>query len=115
MAKSKKRIKITAGNLVGKYGLGYSIDDVVEMESKQADELLNSGDAREFSKETEAKEKKEAEEAEKDTDSERTSELKKLKRADLDDIAKELELNPEDFKTIDDIIPAIVEAEEKSE
>lgn len=56
----KKRIKITCDNAIGKYLLGYSDGDIAELEAKQADELIKAGDAREFTKEIEAKEHKEA-------------------------------------------------------
>lgn len=112
MSKKKTRIKIEAWNMAGKYNLPYNYGQVVEVEDKQAKEIIKNKDAREFSKETE---KKEAEEAAAEGQSDRLSELKKLKRDQLNEIATGLGLKHEDYSTIDDIIPAIVEAEEKSE
>jgi hypothetical protein len=51
MAKKKKdtkKIQITCYNAAGKYMLGYSYGDVVVMEAKQADELIDAGDAKEI-------------------------------------------------------------------
>ena len=113
MSKKKTRIKIEAWNMAGKYNLPYNYGQVVELEdAKQAKEIIDNKDGRKFSKETE---KKEAEEAAKALTADRLSELKKLKRADLDQIATDLKLNPDDFKTIEDIIPAIIDAGSKAE
>lgn len=118
MAKSKTLVKILVANLAGKYGLSYTKGEEVKLEAKQAEELIEAGDAREWSAEIAKKEAAKAkanQEAAKANEPDRTSELKKLKRDELNEIATGLELKPEDFATIDDIIPAIVAAEEKSE
>ena len=42
-----KKVKILAGNVAGKYNLSYKQGEVVEMEVKQAEELIAAGDAKE--------------------------------------------------------------------
>jgi len=41
------KVKILAGNVAGKYHLSYKQGEVVELEAKQAEELINAGDAKE--------------------------------------------------------------------
>ena len=42
-----KKVKILAGNVAGKYNLSYKQGEVVELEVKQAEELIAAGDAKE--------------------------------------------------------------------
>lgn len=43
----KKKIKVLASNLAGKYLLPYNPGQVVELEAKQAQEMIDAGDAKE--------------------------------------------------------------------
>lgn len=66
--KNLKRVKVLVANLAGKYNLPYAKNEVIEIDPEQAEELIDAGDAREYSKEIEAKEKKEAAEGKKAAD-----------------------------------------------
>lgn len=44
----KKKVKILASNMAGKYLLSFGKGDEVELEEKQADEMIEAGDAKEL-------------------------------------------------------------------
>lgn len=46
-APSKKSVVILVSNLAGKYGLNYNRGDKISIEIKQAQELIDAGDAKE--------------------------------------------------------------------
>lgn len=107
---TKKQIKVTAWNLPGKYNLPFNFGQVVSEKELKADQmkvLIEAGDAKEWSKEIEKKEKEEAQK-------ERVAELKAKKREELDELATTLKLDPSKFSNKEtDLIPAIIEAETK--